>query len=72
MELRMSYYYTINSIGLNIVFFASTQSAYNYAVKHNIRMKNGKIKISRCRSDIASIVRKDFMERLEEKKRDSN
>ena len=60
----MRYLYTINSIGLNIVFFASTHAAYNYAVKHNIRMANGKIKIHRCRFDVASAVRKDFMEIL--------
>ena len=45
----MIYVYTINSIGLNnIVFFSSTHSAHNYAVKHNIRMINGKIKVIRC------------------------
>lgn len=64
----MSYCYTINSIGLNIVFFASTHAAYNYAVKHNIRMANGKIKINRCRTDIAFAVRKDFNEILKESK----
>lgn len=59
----MSYCYTINSIGLNIVFFASARAAYNYAAKHNIRMANGKIKVHRCKTDIAFLVRKDFMER---------
>lgn len=58
----MSYCYTINSIGLNIVFFASAHAAYNYAVKHSIRMANGKIKVNHCRTDIALLVRKDFME----------
>ena len=72
MELRMSYCYTINSIGLNIVFFASAHSAYKYALNHNIRMADGKIKIHRCKTDIALSVRKDFTERLEEKKRDNN
>lgn len=62
----MSYCYTINSIGLNIVFFASTHAAYNYAVKHNIRMANGKIKVNRCRTDIALLVRKDFNKILKE------
>lgn len=62
----MSYCYTINSIGPNIVFFASTRAAYNYAAKHNIRMANGKIKINRCRTDIATAVRKDFTEYLKE------
>ena len=60
----MSYCYTINSIGLNIVFFASAHAAYNYAVKHNIRMSNGKIKVNRCRTDVAVKVRKDFTEIL--------
>lgn len=69
----MSYCYTINSIGLNIIFFASAHSAYKYAVKHNIRMAYGKIRIHRCRTDIAILVRKDFTERLkEEKKRNIN
>jgi len=70
----MSYCYTINSIGLNIVFFASAHSAYNYAVKHNIRMVNGKINIHRCRTDIALLVREDFMEKLKERrtKREEN
>lgn len=69
----MSYCYTINSIGLNIIFFASAHSAYKYAVKHNIRMADGRIKIHRCRTDIALSVRKDFIERLkEEKKRNTN
>lgn len=62
----MSYCYTINSIGLNIVFFASTRDAYNYAVKHNIRMSNGKIKVNRCRTDVAVKVRKYFTEILKE------
>lgn len=62
----MSYCYTINSIGLNIVFFASTRAAYNYAVKHNIRMANGKIKVNRCRTGVAIEVRKDFTEYLKE------
>ena len=56
----MSYVYTVNSIGLNnIVFFSSTHSAYNYAVKHNIRMANGKIKVVRCKSYTANAVRGD-------------
>ena len=56
----MSYVYTINSIGLNnIVFFSSTHSAYNYAVEHNIRMANGKIKVMRCTINNAIAVRDD-------------
>ena len=56
----MSYVYTINSIGLNnIVFFSSTNSAYNYAVEHNIRMSNGKIKVMRCTINNAIAVRGD-------------
>ena len=56
----MIYVYTINSIGLNnIVFFSSTHSVYNYAVKHNIRMANGKIKVVRCKSYTANAVRGD-------------
>ena len=54
----MIYVYTINSIHLNnIVFFSSTHSAYNYAVKHNIRMSNGKIKVMRCTINNAIAVR---------------
>lgn len=68
----MSYCYTVNSIGLNIVFFANTHSAYKYALKHNIRMADGKIKTHRCRTDIALSVRKDFIERLKEKKEKDN
>ena len=56
----MSYVYTLNSIGLNnIVFFSSTHSAYNYAVEHNIRMSNGKIKVMRCTINNAIAVRDD-------------
>lgn len=58
----MSYVYTVNSIGLNIVYFASKQATCNYAVKHDIRMSDGKIKIIRCRQDIAVAVRNDFNE----------
>jgi len=58
----MSYVYTINSIGLDIVYFASKRAAYKYAVKHGIKMSNGKIKIIRCRQDIAVAVRNDFNE----------
>lgn len=64
----MRYCYTINSIGLNIVFFASTRAAYNYAVQHNIRMANSKIKVNRCRTDVALAVRKDFSEYLKKQK----
>ena len=54
----MSYVYTINSMGLNnIVFFSSAHSAYNYAVEHNIRMSNGKIKVMRCTINNAIAVR---------------
>ena len=56
----MIYVYTINSIHLNnIAFFSSTHSAYNYAVKHNIRMSNGKIKVMRCTINNAIAVRGD-------------
>lgn len=68
----MSYCYTVNSIGLNIVFFASACSAYKYAVKYNIRMADSKIRIIRCKTDVAISVRKDFMERLKETKGESN
>ena len=53
----MIYVYTINSTCLNnIVFFSSTHSAHNYAVKHNIRMTNGKIKVMRCTINNARAV----------------
>ena len=56
----MIYAYTLNSIGLNnIVFFSSTNSAYNYAVKHNIRMANSKIKVMCCTINNAIAVRGD-------------
>ena len=59
-ENKMIYVYTLNSIGLNnIVFFSSTNSAYNYAVNHDIRMANGKIKVVRCKSYTANAVRGD-------------
>ena len=56
----MPYVYSLNSIGLNIVYFASKRYALNYAIKHNIRCEDGKIRIIRCRSDIAQYVRDDF------------
>lgn len=56
----MAYVYTVNSIGLNIVYFASKRAALCYAVRHNIRCSDGKIRLVRCRSDIAQSVREDF------------
>ena len=56
----MHKYYTVNSIGLNIVFFASTHAAYNYAVKHNIRTSSGNIKINHCNYKTALAVRENF------------
>ena len=65
----MIYVYTLNSIGLNnIVFFSSTNSAYNYAVKHNIRMANGKIKVVRCKSYTAISVLEDVILRIKSRK----
>ena len=56
-----TYVYTINSIGINnIVYFASKKSALNYAIKHNIKCADGKIRLVRCRPDIAQGVREDF------------
>ena len=55
-----TYVYTINSIGLNIVYFASKRAALNYAIKHDIKCADGKIRLVRCRSDIAQSVREDF------------
>ena len=55
-----TYVYTINSIGLNIVYFASKRAALNYAIKHNIKCADGKIRLVRCRPDIAKLVREDF------------
>ena len=55
-----TYVYTINSIGLDIVYFASKKSALNYAIKHNIKCADGKIRFIRCRPDIAQFVREDF------------
>ena len=56
----MAYVYTINSIGLNIVYFASKRAALNYAIKHDIKCADGKIRLVRCRPDIAQSVREDF------------
>ena len=65
----MIYVYTLNSIGLNnIVFFSSTNSAYNYAVKHNIRMANGKIKVVRCKSYTAISVLENVILRIKARK----
>lgn len=55
-----TYVYTINSIGLNIIYFASKRAALNYAIKYNIKCADGKIRLVRCRSDIAKLVREDF------------
>jgi len=55
-----TYVYTVNSIGLNIVYFASKKSALNYAIKHNIKCADGKIRLVRCRPDIAQSIREDF------------
>ena len=55
-----TYVYTINSIGLNIVYFASKHAALNYAIKHDIKCADGKIRLVRCRPDIAQSVREDF------------
>ena len=62
----MHKYYTINSIGLNIVFFASAHSAYNFAVKHNIRTSSGNIKINYCSYETALRVRENFNRILKE------
>ena len=62
----MHKYYTVNSIGLNIVFFASPHAAYNYAVKHNIRTSSGKIKINHCNYETAKAVRENFNKILKE------
>lgn len=56
----MTYVYTVNSIGLNIVYFASKRAALNYAIKHGIKCADGKIRLVRCRPDIAKLVREDF------------
>ena len=65
----MIYVYTLNSIGINnIVFFSSTHSAYNYAVKHNIRMANGKIKVVRCKSYTAISVLENVILRIKARK----
>ena len=55
-----TYVYTVNSIGLNIVYFASKRAALNYAIKHDIKCADGKIRLVRCRPDIAQGVREDF------------
>lgn len=65
----MAYVYTVNSIGLNIVYFSNKRSALNYAIKHNIRCSDGKIRIVRCKSDIAQYVREDFTQILKEEEK---
>lgn len=57
----MRYVYSVNSIGLNIVFFASKKAALNYANKHNIpKLSNGKWGIIRTTVTAAVEVREDF------------
>ena len=48
------------------MFFASTHSAYNYAVKHNIRTSRGKIKVDHCSYETALHVRENFNKILKE------
>lgn len=61
----MKYVYTINSIGLNIVYFASKKSALNYAKAHNIRkLRNDKWGIIRISEKSALEIRNDFNARL--------
>lgn len=57
-----TYVYTINSIGIDVVYFASKRAALNYAIKHNIKCSDGKIRIHRVNPVIAYLVRKDFNE----------
>ena len=59
-DIMSTYIYTINSIGLNIVYFASRRAALNYAIKHDIKCADRKIRLVRCRPDIAKLVREDF------------
>ena len=60
----MRYVYTVNGIGLDIVFFASKRATLNYARAHNIRkLQNGKWGIVRVWNQTADAVRNDFMER---------
>ena len=57
-----TYVYSINSIGLDIVFFTNPHAAFSYAEKHNIRMADGRISIHRVNYKIAQLVREDFNE----------
>jgi len=64
----MSYVYTVNGIGLKIVFFASKRAALNYAHAHNLpKLRNGHYGIVRARTSIATLVREEFDSILEEK-----
>lgn len=68
----MRYVYTVNGIGLNIIFFASKRAALNYAKAHNIqKLQNGRWGIVRTNERIASAVRNDFMERKLEREYDN-
>lgn len=59
----MKYVYTINSIGLDVVYFANKRSALNYAKLHNIRtIKNGWHGIFRLSVREAFDLRNEFAE----------
>ena len=63
----MRYVYSINSIGLDIVFFASKRAALNYAKTHNIRkLSNGHWVIFRLSIENAIRLREEFAERKAE------
>lgn len=64
----MAYVYTVNSIGPNVVYFASKRAALCYAVRHSIRCSDGKIRLVKCRPDIAQCVRDDFNQMKSEQK----
>lgn len=66
----MQYVYSINSIGLDIVFFANKRAALNYAKAHNIRkLSNGHWGIFRLSIENAICLRKEFAERKAEAER---
>lgn len=58
----MAFVYTINSIGLDLVFFSNKKSALNYAIKHNLpKLRDNRYGIVNTRTNIADEVRREFL-----------
>lgn len=69
----MSFVYTINSIGLDLVFFSNKRSALNYAIKHNLpKLRDNRYGIVKTRTNIADEVRIDFLKIKQERNSQNN